>query len=72
VAPPGNQAENRENKSQPTASGGTGLLDILMVWAIAYQDVCNSIVSFYVQSIPLINFLQPLTSGRNWDILTKP
>ena len=27
VAPPGNQAENRENKPRPVASGGTRLLD---------------------------------------------
>jgi len=27
VAPPGNQAENGENKPQPVASGETGLLD---------------------------------------------
>jgi len=26
VAPPGNQAENRENKHQPAAFGETGLL----------------------------------------------
>jgi len=27
VAPPGNQAANRENKLQPKATGGPGLLD---------------------------------------------
>jgi hypothetical protein len=27
VAPPGNQAANRENKLQPIATGGPGLLD---------------------------------------------
>jgi hypothetical protein len=30
VAPPGNQAANRENKYQPIVSGETGLLDSII------------------------------------------
>jgi hypothetical protein len=41
VAPPGNQAANGENKLQPVAMGGPGLLDRNRIYILKYQSLCH-------------------------------
>ena len=43
VAPPGNQAENGENKPQPVASGETGLLDSLKLASVSKCIISNEL-----------------------------
>jgi len=52
VAPPGNQAANGENKLQPVAMGGPGLLDYYSPkGAATYQRKPDQVVSFFKTKI---------------------
>jgi hypothetical protein len=67
VAPPGNQAENRENKHQPIASEETGLLAQLIEWSRFFLKVCPHdllITRFWGQNQPAKTFGGP--SEPDW------
>jgi len=60
VAPPGNQAANGENKLQPVAMGGPGLLDLgckssllfakfgMAIWCrvsgVRFREACSTVI----------------------------